>query len=161
MYLAFSYEKTIPHYSGTLVATFQFTVTRLSRSMAPLSRGIHFQWLGRTRPTHHISTRFLWGFGLICSAFARRYSRNHSCFLFLPILKCFTSRGSPSHRRILRIIEPQADVLLKNLGVKVYMRLTRAYRSLSRSSSVPKPRYPPNSEGVLASNQGKVQRAHA
>ncbi|MBD3211544.1 MAG: hypothetical protein GF311_02970 [Candidatus Lokiarchaeota archaeon] len=35
---------------------------------------------------------------------------------------------------------------MKNLGVNVYVRLTRAYRSLSRSSSVPKPRYPPNRE---------------
>jgi hypothetical protein len=91
------------------------------------------------------------GFGLICSAFARRYSRNHYCFLFLLVLKCFTSQGSLSLMGILRLIGPQADVRLKNLGVNVYMRLTRAYRSLSRSSSVPKPRYPPNSGGVLAS----------
>jgi hypothetical protein len=60
---------------------------------------------------------------------------------------------------ILRIIEPQADVRFENLGVNVYMRLTRAYRSLSRSSSVPKPRYPPNSVGVLASTWGKIQIA--
>jgi len=31
---------------------------------------------------------------------------------------------------------------------------------LSRSSSVPKPRYPPNSVGVLASTQGKIQIAY-
>jgi hypothetical protein len=29
------------------------------------------------------------------SAFARHYSRNHFCFLFLPVLRCFTSRRSP------------------------------------------------------------------
>jgi hypothetical protein len=28
------------------------------------------------------------------SAFARHYSRNHYCFLFLPVLRCFTSRRS-------------------------------------------------------------------
>jgi hypothetical protein len=39
------------------------------------------------------------------------------------------------------------------------MRLTQAYRSLPRSSSAPKPRYPPNSGGVLASTQGKIQIA--
>lgn len=32
--------------------------------------------------------------GLAPSAFARHYSRNHSCFLFLSVLRCFTSRRS-------------------------------------------------------------------
>src|SRR5690606_23087342 len=33
--------------------------------------------------------------GLGCSASARRYSRNHSCFLLLRVLRCFSSPGSP------------------------------------------------------------------
>ena len=33
--------------------------------------------------------------GLACSAFARHYSRNRVFFLFLPVLRCFTSRGLP------------------------------------------------------------------
>ena len=33
--------------------------------------------------------------GLACSPFARHYSGNHSCFLFLRVLRCFTSPGSP------------------------------------------------------------------
>ena len=32
--------------------------------------------------------------GLACSAFARHYSRNHFCFLFLWVLRCFTSPRS-------------------------------------------------------------------
>ena len=32
------------------------------------------------------------------SAFARRYLRNHGCFLFLWLLRCFTSPGSLSYR---------------------------------------------------------------
>ena len=32
--------------------------------------------------------------GLASSDFARHYSRNHYCFLFLPVLRCFTSRCS-------------------------------------------------------------------
>ena len=32
--------------------------------------------------------------GLGFSAFARHYWRNHGCFLFLPVLRWFTSRGS-------------------------------------------------------------------
>ena len=35
--------------------------------------------------------------GLACSAFARHYSRNRICFLFLEVLRCFTSLGSPQH----------------------------------------------------------------
>ncbi len=31
--------------------------------------------------------------GLACSAFARHYSRNRVCFLFLEVLRCFTSLG--------------------------------------------------------------------
>ena len=102
--------------------------------------------------TPHLRRVIPYGFGLICSVFDRCYSRNHCCFLFLLILKCFTSQGSPSLMGILRFIGPQEDVQFEDLGVSVYMRLTRAYRSLSRSSSVPKPRYPPNSGGVLASS---------
>jgi hypothetical protein len=32
--------------------------------------------------------------GLAFSAFARHYSRNHGCFLFLRVLRCFTSPRS-------------------------------------------------------------------
>ena len=32
--------------------------------------------------------------GLGSSDFTRHYSRNHGCFLFLPVLRWFTSRGS-------------------------------------------------------------------
>ena len=34
-------------------------------------------------------------YGLAPSAFARHYSRNHFCFLFLRVLRCFTSPRSP------------------------------------------------------------------
>jgi hypothetical protein len=86
-------------------------------------------------------------------------------FSFPPGTKMFYFPGFPfphlTDMGILRIIGPQVDVLFENLGVGAYVRLTQAYRSLSRSSSVPKPRYPPNSGGVMASTQGKVQIAHA
>ena len=32
--------------------------------------------------------------GLASSSFARHYSRNHNCFLFLRVLRCFTSPRS-------------------------------------------------------------------
>ena len=36
-------------------------------------------------------------YGLACSDFARHYSRNHGCFLFLWVLRCFTSPRSLRH----------------------------------------------------------------
>ena len=38
------------------------------------------------------------GHGLGSSAFARRYLRNHCCFLFLRVLRCFSSPGWPLSR---------------------------------------------------------------
>ena len=35
------------------------------------------------------------GPGLGCAAFARHYLRHHYCFLFLRVLRCFSSPGSP------------------------------------------------------------------
>lgn len=36
--------------------------------------------------------------GLGCFPFARHYLGNHCCFLFLGLLRCFSSAGSPSRR---------------------------------------------------------------
>ena len=64
----------------------------------------HLLWLGF--PTHstfgsHIfhqsyNPSRLLPRGLGCSAFARHYLRNHSCFLLLRLLRCFSSPGSLS-----------------------------------------------------------------
>src|SRR3954451_24030844 len=44
-------------------------------------------------PQPHIrnARRLSHAHGLASSAFARHYSRNHNCFLFLRVLRCFTS----------------------------------------------------------------------
>jgi hypothetical protein len=47
----------------------------------------------RTRNPYQVSHAH----GLASSAFARHYSRNHQCFLFLRVLRCFTSPRSPHH----------------------------------------------------------------
>src|SRR5918998_5894194 len=48
-------------------------------------------------PQPHIrnARRLSHAHGLASSAFARHYSRNHFCFLFLRVLRCFTSPRSP------------------------------------------------------------------
>ena len=76
--------------------------------------------------------------GLGSSAFARRYFRNHFCFLFLRLLRCFSSPGSPcmpmysaySTQGILVWVSP-----FGYLRVVGYLLLTAAFRSLSRPSS--------------------------
>ena len=50
---------------------------------------IHPTALLRSLPRNHYDC------GLGFSDFARHYSRNHCCFLFLRVLRCFSSPGSP------------------------------------------------------------------
>ena len=71
--------------------------------------------------------------GLGCSAFARRYLRNHCCFLFLQVLRCFSSLRSPhfSGNTSSRYWVPPFG----NPRIKGHLRLPAAYRSLSRPSS--------------------------
>src|SRR5690625_7816082 len=79
--------------------------------------------------------------GLATSAFARHYSRNHNCFLFLRVLRCFTSPRSlhtiytfnGGYRNMTRGRLPHSDIL----GSQVGCHLPEAYRRLPRPSSAP------------------------
>ena len=75
--------------------------------------------------------------GLGSSAFARHYSRNHCYFLFLRVLRCFSSPRSPSASRCDGITAagfPHSDIG----GSCGYLPLAAAFRSLSRPSSPPR-----------------------
>ena len=77
-------------------------------------------------------------FGLGSSAFARRYLRNHFCFLFLRLLRCFSSPGSLRMTMdssygtwgFLMWVSP-----FRYLRINAYLQLPVAFRSLSRLSS--------------------------
>ena len=76
--------------------------------------------------------------GLGSSVFARRYSQNRCFFLFLRLLRCFSSPGS----LYMAMYSPYSDRSFscrvspfRNLRVNGYLLLTVAYRSLSRLSS--------------------------
>ena len=76
--------------------------------------------------------------GLGCSHFARRYSGNRICFLFLRVLRWFTSPGWPRHpMHSGHVLEdyPRGVAPFGDLRVKVCLRLTGAFRSLPRPSS--------------------------
>ena len=75
--------------------------------------------------------------GLGYSPFARHYWGNHVCFLFLQVLRCFSSLrwppalrdGTPSRCRVFPFGHPR---------IKGHLHLPAAFRSLSRPSSPPR-----------------------
>ena len=77
--------------------------------------------------------------GLGCSAFARHYLRNHYCFLFLRLLRCFTSPSVALMHYFIHTpitgYDPCWVFPFGNLRIKGYLPLPEAYRSLSRPSS--------------------------
>ena len=73
--------------------------------------------------------------GLGSSAFARRYLRNHYYFLFLRVLRCFSSPGLPSQQVGSNIPSVCWVAPFGNLRLIGYWHLIVAYRSLSRPSS--------------------------
>ena len=75
--------------------------------------------------------------GLGCSPVARHYWGNHSCFLFLRVLRCFSSPRSP---RITRCGDRPSDGRVIPFGhprITGRLRLPAAFRSLPRPSSPP------------------------
>ncbi len=65
--------------------------TGLSPSMVQLSRWFYYQFkvhIAVLQPRHCRNN-----VGLGCSPFARHYLGNHYCFLFLQVLRCFSSPG--------------------------------------------------------------------
>ena len=117
-----------------LLGVFLISCTRLSLSLAGLPRPFYYL------PHYHIAvhTPSCTHNGLGSSAFARRYLRNRCFFLFLRLLRCFSSAGSlriPMYsvygdRGLLSRVSP-----FRYLRVIGYLLLTAAFRSLSRLSS--------------------------
>ena len=78
--------------------------------------------------------------GLASFPFARRYSGNRCFFLFLRLLRCFSSPGSPPH-----VMDWRTDACglrmrvspFRHLRISGYVPLPAAFRSLSRLSSAP------------------------
>ena len=70
--------------------------------------------------------------------FARRYSGNRCFFLFLRLLRCFSSPGSLPYVMDWRMDDwsPSSRVSpFRHLRIKDYLHLPAAFRSLSRLSS--------------------------
>ena len=104
----------------------------LSPAVAGLSRPFHSQDSCNHAALLPPGGRNLRGLG--CAPFARHYWGYHCCFLFLRVLRCFSSPGSPPHHADTM---PSAwwVVPFGNPRIKGHLRLPAAYRSLSRPSS--------------------------
>ena len=84
----------VPRYSGCRSPGRRLACKGLSPAAARLSR--RFQFVSNTDPCGPTTPGMRrHNPGLGCSAFARHYLRNHSCFLFLRVLRCFSSPRSP------------------------------------------------------------------
>ena len=123
MYLAledgppgFPQDFTCPVVLGIPLRPFWISVTGLSPAVAGLSRPFTYPSRSYNAVPQHPSTRTsLRSYSLrtspermVCEAnyeskglgysdFARHYFRNHNCFLFLQVLRCFSSLGSLPH----------------------------------------------------------------
>ena len=78
--------------------------------------------------------------GLASSTFARHYSQNLVWFLFLRVLRCFSSPGSPRVTMDSLHVPWFFTMGVSSFGylrVEAYLQLTAAFRSLSRPSSAP------------------------
>ncbi len=91
------------------------------------------------RPLHGNACRLSHHKGLGCTPFARHYSGHHCCFLFLGVVRCFSSPGSRTapyvfrHRRhgMTRARFSHSEIR----GSTLAWQLPAAYRSLQRPSS--------------------------
>ena len=121
----------VPCYSGTLLGHSTYTYRAITfygsafQADSISSRGPVMQALQPRSGRNH--------FGLGCSPFARHYLGNHCCFLFLRVLRCFSSPGSLPLRDDWSSTSRVAP--FGYLRIKSCVLIPAAFRSLSRPSS--------------------------
>ena len=121
---------------GTLDPALLLSVspTGLSPSLAGLSRTVPLQ----SEVINAVRTPECTHSGLGSFHFARRYFENRVFFLFLRLLRCFSSPGSLPYVMDWRMDDwsPSSRVSpFRHLRIKDYLHLPAAFRSLSRLSS--------------------------
>ena len=126
----------VHRYSGYQSRTSRFayrTITFFGLTSQPIP--LRYVWFYRSFTPSRIAT-----VGLASFAFARHYSQNLGWFLFLPVLRCFSSRGSPRNAMYLRYVSWFFTMSVSTFGylrISAYLQLPAAFRSLSRPSSAP------------------------
>ena len=140
MVLADSYGiSPVPHYSGYCYRVIHYiykaiTFYGLSFQIIQLLYYLHITVL----QPHYCRNNN----GLGCSLFVRHYLGNHYCFLFLRVLRCFSSPGLPSINGMFRLHRnglPHSEICGSN-RICQSPQLIAAYRVLHR---LWEPRHPP------------------
>ena len=93
-----------------------------------------------------------------CAPFPRRYSGHPNWFLFLPLLRCFSSGGSRSLPGAPGV-HPWQEVPFGDPRIQACLRLPGAYGSLPPPSSAPEPSHPPG--GVAANTAERAGPSQA
>ena len=127
----------VPTYSGfcSLFQDFVYGSFTLFALPFQINSTIHSDTISQSLPRK----RYVLGLG--SSDFARHYFRNHYCFLFLRVLRCFSSPSSPPRTYFVRYgIARCYSYGVPSFGylrVLGYLLLSATFRSLSRPSSAP------------------------
>ena len=121
------------------------TRTQLSCSMVGLPMPFRFSLISNIVVLQPRLCRNITGLGSF--PFARHYSGNHCYFLFLRLLRCFSSAGS----LICDWSSTSRVAPFGNLRINSYLPIPRAYRSLSRPSSPPRAKASPVYSLLLSS----------
>ena len=126
----------VPWYSGTLLSHSSYTYRAFTffgaafQTASISTSGPVMQALQPRCDRNHT--------GLGYSHFARHYSGNHYCFLFLRVLRCFSSPGS-LHTPMYSVCSDWSSTSrvapFGNPRINARLQLPAAYRSLSRPSS--------------------------
>lgn len=124
--------------------TFRVTPTRLSPSMASLSRELRLLQLGGDRVLqHHIPSQLPDRVRFALCPFRSPLLRASLLLSLPPDTKMLQSSGFPLANANDAILSHR-EVSFGNSGLKGCMRLTRTYRSLPRPSSAPEPNHSPS-----------------
>ena len=131
----------VPAYSGAVLhradvfAYGAFTLCGAPFQKLPLTFARHASTVLQPRVMH------CYILGLGSCAFARHYLRNHFCFLFLRVMRCFSSPGSPRTWCGTGIAAgglPHSEIRV-SMSICLYTRLIAAYHVLLR---LREPRHP-------------------
>ncbi len=95
--------------------------------------------------------------GLGSFPFARHYLGNHCYFLFLCLLRCFSSAGSPPAQGGIACLRHAGLPHSETPGYGSYLQIPGAYRSLSRPSSPPRAKASPVHSFLLSSPHGLLR----
>jgi hypothetical protein len=126
----------VPPYSGYCWKYKNLRVQGYHPLWPAFPKPFHFDFISRVATLQPRLCRNKAGLG--CSRFARHYSGNHYCFLFLRVLRCFSSPGWPPPDCSEEYHDcSQWVVPFGYLRIDSYLPIPAAFRSLSRPSSPP------------------------